>query len=190
MTINDTWGYKRDDDHWKSSESLIRSLCDIASKGGNFLLNVGPNSLGEIPQPEVDRLEAIGQWMKVNGEAIYDTTASPPFPSELGQPVKAKDGYGHETTVSSDNNWRCTAKPGKLYLILFNWPTTGKFELRGLQRQVNQAFLLANHQTVAFHQTAAGLTLNLPAAAPDKVASVICVQIADADAKVALVEKK
>src|SRR5207237_5257382 len=77
MTMNDTWGYKSYDDKWKSPTTLVRNLIDIASKGGNYLLNVGPNSLGEIPQPSVDRLKEIGQWMQTNGEAIYATKASP-----------------------------------------------------------------------------------------------------------------
>jgi len=60
MTMNDTWGYKRDDQNFKSTETLIRNLCDIASKGGNYLLNVGPTSEGVIPPPEVDRLREVG----------------------------------------------------------------------------------------------------------------------------------
>ena len=60
MTMNDTWGYKSYDNHWKSSETLIRNLIDIASKGGNYLLNVGPTSEGVIPQPSVERLREVG----------------------------------------------------------------------------------------------------------------------------------
>ena len=77
MTMNGTWGFKSYDHNWKSIETLIRNLADIASKGGNYLLNVGPTSLGEIPEPSIERLKAVGKWMKVNGEAIYATTASP-----------------------------------------------------------------------------------------------------------------
>lgn len=187
MTINNTWGYKRDDDNWKSPETLIRNLCDIASKGGNYLLNVGPTSTGIIPQPEVDRLEAIGKWMKVNGAAIYGTGPTP-FGAELGKPVKGKSGYGKDIMVSSGNDWRCTTKPGKIYLMIFNWPADGKFELPGLESKVTKAYLLAGHKKLKFNQTDAGVTLDLPMTAPDKIVSVVCVEIADAVAKVAPLE--
>ncbi|MEI7534714.1 MAG: alpha-L-fucosidase [Verrucomicrobiae bacterium] len=184
MTMNNTWGFKRDDDHWKSTEVLIRNLCDIASKGGNYLLNVGPTSEGLIPQPSLERLAEVGAWMKVNGEAIYGSSATV-FGGELGEAVKAKDGYGHETTVSSANDWRCTTKPGKIYLIIFKWPTDGKFVLPGLQSKITKAYLLADRQqALKFGQTGAGATIDLPASAPDKIASVVCLEIADKVAKV------
>ena len=84
MTMNDTWGFKAYDDNWKSSEDLIRKLVDIASKGGNFLLNVGPTPEGLIPAPSIERLEAMGHWMAVNRESIYGTTASPIGAARMG----------------------------------------------------------------------------------------------------------
>ncbi len=183
MTMNHTWGYKSDDHDWKPAATLVFNLCDIASKGGNYLLNVGPTSAGLIPEPSIERLAAVGAWMKVNGDAIYGTTATP-FGAELGEAVKGVSGYGAETLVSSANDWRCTAKPGKLYPIVFNWPKDGKLLLPGLQSKVVKAYLLADGKELKFNQTDAGAVLELPAEAPDKMASVICVEIADPVAKV------
>lgn len=71
MTMNDTWGFKTRDTNWKSAETLIKNLADIVSKGGNFLLNVGPTSDGLIPDASVERLKEMGDWLKINGDAIY-----------------------------------------------------------------------------------------------------------------------
>src|SRR5205823_182898 len=76
-TINDTWGFKKDDHNWKSPQDLIRKLVDITSKGGNYLLNVGPTAEGVIPQPSVERLEAMGAWVGRNGESLYGTRPGP-----------------------------------------------------------------------------------------------------------------
>ena len=70
-TINHTWGYKSYDHDWKSPGAIAFKLVDIVSKGGNYLLNVGPMADGTIPQPSQDILRAVGAWLKVNGEAVY-----------------------------------------------------------------------------------------------------------------------
>jgi alpha-L-fucosidase len=156
MTMNDTWGYRSDDHKWKSSERLIRNLVDIASKGGNFLLNVGPTAEGLIPGPSVERLAAMGKWMKVNSQAIYGTAASP-----IGKPA-----WG-----------RATQKPGKLYLHVFEWPGDGKLTIP-VTNQVTKASLLAEPGR-ALTATASdrGVTIQLPPTAPDPVASVIALDI-------------
>ena len=184
MTLNDTWGFKRDDHNWKSSETLLFNLIDIVSKGGNYLLNVGPTSEGLIPQPSLDRLAEIGQWMKVNGEAIYGAGTSC-FGVEYGHAIMQKDGYGDLHQASGSRDWRCTTKPGKIYLMIFKWPTTGKFELAGLQSKVTKAYLLADRKPLTVIQNESGVSLSLPTESPDKIASVICLEIADQTAKTA-----
>ena len=188
MTMNDTWGYKRDDQNFKSTRTLLRNLCDIASKGGNYLLNVGPTSEGLIPQPEVDRLKEVGAWMKVNGEAIYG--ASPTiFGAEDGSfSATEKDEKGKPRFVAAWD-WRCTAKPGKhflhffkrpgkLYIEIFNWPA-GQITLPAVGGKITKARLLADarHQALKFQQTAQGVTIQLPNNAPDAIASVLCLTV-------------
>lgn len=161
MTMNDTWGYKSDDHNWKSNKGLIQNLADIASKGGNFLLNVGPTAEGLIPDASIERLAAIGEWMKVNNESIYGTTASP-----LG-----KLPWG-----------RCTAKPGKLYLHVFDWPTNLKLEVPGLKKQVSKAYLLADnkHTNLSVRRELKDkIVVRIPREAPDAVNTVVVLEIKD-----------
>ncbi len=177
MTINGTWGYKRDDGNWKSTETLLRNLVDIASKGGNYLLNVGPTSEGIIPQPEIDRLEAVGRWMDVNGESIYGTGPTP-FGAEAGafSPTE-KDKKGQPVFVPTWQ-WRCTTKPGRLYVHVFTWPN-GTLELPAVKNEIRQAYLLsdASHRPLTWKKTATGVAISLPAQAPDAIDSVICLEV-------------
>ncbi|MBN2181584.1 MAG: alpha-L-fucosidase [Sedimentisphaerales bacterium] len=159
MTMNNTWGYVSYDNNWKSTEDLIHKLADIASKGGNFLLNVGPTAEGLIPQPSVERLGAMGQWLQVNGESIYGTTASP-----IGQVP-----WG-----------RCTAKSGRLYLHVFDWPENGKLEVSDLKNNVTKAYLLADKKKAELpfiRKDKENLIISVPLEAPDEINTVIVLEI-------------
>ncbi|MGH2272226.1 alpha-L-fucosidase [Anaerohalosphaeraceae bacterium U12dextr] len=160
MTMNDTWGYKSYDENWKSTQTLLRNLIDIASKGGNYLLNVGPTAEGEIPQPSIERLKQVGAWMKVNGESIYGTTASP----------FAKLPWGRCTK-------KVTARGTTLYLHVFTWPQDGKLLLPGLKSEVKKAYLLANSAALKTQATEEGVVLTLPAQALDPIATVVVVTL-------------
>ncbi|MSR29171.1 MAG: alpha-L-fucosidase [Phycisphaerales bacterium] len=167
MTMNGTWGFSSADENWKSARQLVRDLCDIASKGGNFLLNVGPQSDGRIPAASIERLACIGVWMETNGESIYGTSASPFRQLPWG---------------------RCTQKPlpggaTRLYFHVFDWPSatangTNSLSIPGLESAVTSARLLG---ATAFEATArrvdGGWSIAIPVAAPDTIASVIAVDI-------------
>ena len=174
-TLNHTWGYKKDDNDWKSPEDLTFKLVDIVSKGGNYLLNVGPTSEGVIPQPSQDNLRAVGRWLKVNGESIYGAGPTP-FGDELGTPNPAvKDKQGNPG-FTQKTDWRCTTKPGKLYIHLFKWPA-GSFELAKVQGKVKRAHLLADkHASLKTKQEGDKVTVTLPASAPDKMDSVLVLE--------------
>jgi len=163
-TMNDTWGFKVQDHNWKSVKTLLHLLCDLASKGVNYLLNVGPTAEGLIPKCSIERLKEIGKWMKVNGEAIYATRANP-YPYEL--------------------DWgRITRKRGRLYLLIYKWRR--RLTLLGLRNRVKRAYLLADKrkrpiELTQCHDKAADrheLELKLPAGKPDRHVSVVVVEIA------------
>jgi alpha-L-fucosidase len=177
-TINDTWGYKSYDDHWKQPADIIFKLVDIVSKGGNYLLNVGPTSEGLIPQPSQDILRKVGQWLKVNGEAIYGASPTP-FGQEFGKLNEEKKDQRGQPVFEQAKELRVTAKPGKLYLHLFTWPK--EFTLEGVKGKVTKAHLLADSKTLKFSQTGGKLVVQLPEKAPSELASVIRLDVSGAN---------
>ena len=161
MTMNDHWGYNKNDDNWKSTEDLLHKLADIASKGGNFLLNVGPKADGTFPQESIVRLKAMGDWMRVNGESIYGTSASPFKQLDWG---------------------RCTQKAQKrdtrLYLHVFDWPENGQLVLPGIFNKAKKAFLLASpKKNLGVSRLEDALIIDLPAEAPDPINTVVVLDI-------------
>jgi alpha-L-fucosidase len=173
MTMNDTWGYKQDDTNFKSTETLLRNLIDIASKGGNYLLNIGPMATGEVPLPEVERLQEMGKWLAVNGESVYATQPTL-FGAEAGAfSATEKDKNGNPIFVPSWK-WRSTTAPDKIYVHLFEWPGA-TFHLDKLPRAVTGAYLLADKARAPLKvmKQDDGLKVELPHQAPDPIATVL-----------------
>lgn len=157
MTINRTWAFNKNDRNFKSSRQLIRNLVEVASRGGNFLLNVGPTPEGTI-QPEFEeRLRAIGKWLDRNGDAIYDTTYGPLQGLSFG---------------------RTTAKDRDTFLHIFEWPGTS-LELpgKGLSK-IRSVSMLDSGAPLDFRQDDQRVTIQLPAQAPDPDATVIVLRAA------------
>jgi alpha-L-fucosidase len=153
MTINNTWAYNMHDREFKSAQFLIRGLVEVASRGGNFLLNVGPQPDG-IVQPEFqERLRAIGDWLSVNGDSIYGTTYGP---------------------VQGMVSARTTAKDKRVFVHVFDWPSSA-FVIEGLDAKVISAHLLATGQPLTFRQTEGRLQIDLPSHAPDPNVSTLAV---------------
>jgi alpha-L-fucosidase len=160
QTLNDTWGYSKYDDNWKSPEEIIRRMVTIVSKGGNYLLNVGPTGEGVIPAASINILNSVGEWMHKNSESIYGASPSP-FPAELP--------WGF-----------CTTRGDLLYLHVFDWPGDGILKLKGLNNRIRNAFLLTDKERkLQVNRDKNGqLMILLPESRPDQVNSVVVLQIA------------
>jgi alpha-L-fucosidase len=167
MTLNGHWGYNRFDNKWKSPATVIRNIADIVSKGGNYLLNVGPTALGEIPAEGVAILHQVGAWTTANAAAIYGAGPTP---------------FGEETSAES---WRCTTAPGKLFFTLLKWPGEA-FALPKFPNAIRRAYFLADPTRPL---AAAPGRILLPPAPPAAIAPVLCVEIEGAIAPTAPAEK-
>jgi alpha-L-fucosidase len=158
MTMNRHWGYNAYDDDWKSSEELIHKLIEICSKGGNFLLNVGPTAQGEFPGPCIERLQDMGAWLKVNGASIYGTTKGP-FPY-------LSWGYA-------------TRKGDLLYLHVTDWPKKGKLHVPLTSKVVSAALQVHPDKKLPFKAAQERIVIDLPEVAPDPVATVIVLKLGE-----------
>jgi len=126
---------------------------DIVSKGGNYLLNVGPTAEGVIPQPSIERLEAMGRWLAVNGESIYGSKPGP---------------------VQGRGDIRTTRVDGKVYIHIFNWPADGALRIDGIAGQ--SARLLADGTQLPVAQDGTALVIDLSTAPLDAADTVIVLE--------------
>jgi alpha-L-fucosidase len=175
-TLNHTWGYRKDDHDWKSPGDVTFKLVDIVSKGGNYLLNVGPMADGIIPQDSQDTLRTVGRWLKINGEAVYGTSPSP-WGEELGEPTAkgTKDLRGQPLFLPR-NEWRVTTKPGKLYFTFFQEPRV-PFEVPPMKNAVKRAYQLADGAAVKTTTDGGRTSLHIVRPIVDPMATVVVVEI-------------
>jgi alpha-L-fucosidase len=169
MTLNDSWGFQRADDVWKTPKTIVRNLITCARGGGNYLLNIGPKPDGSVPEESVRILEEVGVWLDRNGKSIYGTER------------------GH---LSSGTLTDYTRRGNTLFVHVYNWPAdTPAAEwlsfyrpatvvaIGGLKTKVQSAKLLADGKAVTFEQNEFSLRLTgLPQTAPDRPATVIQIE--------------
>ncbi len=139
--LNHNWGFDKNDADYKSPSQVLFNLLDVVSKGGNYLLDVGPTASGVIPCAAESNLLAAGRWLKVNGDAVYGAGRSP-FGEGLADYRTVTDANGRKTRLPF-LDWRCTTKPGKLYFTIFHWPGNG-FRLPAFKNEIKRAYLLGD----------------------------------------------
>jgi alpha-L-fucosidase len=163
MTMNRHWGYNKNDDDWKDARTIVFNLCDIASKGGNYLLNVGPTAEGRFPEESVRILREVGRWTKSNGESVYGVSPGPDMRWEA-------------------NIDMVTRRPDKDYLHVFDWPKDGQifyqYPFYKFDRGLKKAYLLVDEtrSPLAVQQFRRSVKIDVPSAAPDPINSVVVVE--------------
>jgi len=163
MTMNHTWGYSKVDHEWKSAQTLIRNLIGTVSKGGNFLLNIGPDGKGNIPPASLERMAEMGKWLKENGKAIYGTGPTP---------FLFQQAWKGTTTTRKDR------KDTLLYLHVYDWPKNGKLRVLGVKNSGCSATLLVKPgQKLPAEKTDNGWVINLPKKAPSKYSSTVVLRV-------------
>ena len=167
-TLNNTWGYKSYDTDWKSTEEMLFWIVEIASKGGNYLLNVGPDGNGVIPAASVKILKEIGAWMKINGEAIYGTNRwttlkEGPVTLEMKSTTYRKD-HGFETVFTPQDFW-FTKKDKYVYTISLALPVNNKVivkSLYGCREQIKNIKQLGGKSFLKWKVDGENVVIDLP----------------------------
>jgi alpha-L-fucosidase len=174
-TINHTWGFRKDDTDWKSPGQIAFKLVDIVSKGGNYLLNVGPTAEGVIPPVSQDILRTVGRWLQTNGEAVYGASPTP-FGEELGEPsAKGYQDVRGDRLIYPQTQWRVTTKPGKLYITFFDEPRAA-FAIPAMKNRITKAYRLADKAPVDMKTENGRTYLSLERPIFDPMATVVVVE--------------
>ncbi len=163
-TVAHSWGFHALDERWKSTSTLLQSLIDNVSLNGNFMLNIGPRSNGEVPHESVQRLLEIGRWLEVNGESIHGSAAFDLRPDQ--------------------HDWgRITSRPTpdgafRLYLHVYDWPFDNRLPLTGITVAPRRAWALGDEGRSPLAVDHDGLltTVSLPTAPPDPRVSVVALE--------------
>ena len=169
MTMNDSWGFNRGDDGWKTPKTIVNNLANCAQGGGNYLLNIGPKPDGSMPAESVAILESVGKWLETNGKSIYGTErGSYSWNSNANYSRRGNTLYIHQHYWPGDT-------PAAQWLPFFQPATV--VAIGGLKTKAKSARLLKTGQNVAFAQDEFSLRLTgLPVQAPDTPATVIEVE--------------
>ena len=167
-TLNNTWGYKSYDNNWKSLNEMLFWIVEIASKGGNYLLNVGPDGSGVIPEASVKILKEIGAWMKINGEAIYGTgrwTAMKEGPTGLEmKSTTYRKEHGFNSVFTPEDFW-FTTKNNSVYVISLTSPVNNKVSVKSLYdycQKIKSIKILGNKEPLKWETSGDKVNITLP----------------------------
>lgn len=167
---NDAWGYAWYDQNWKSPQQILKNLVSTVARGGTYMMNVGPDGKGDIPEFAAASLRASGRWLKRYPQVVYGASPSP---------------WGHALP------WGDVTRQGnRLYLCVYEWPRSGKLFLPGLQTPVRKAALLKGDKRKRLHctQEAGWTCLSLPEHPDETLVSVIELQLDGDDIRVETVQ--
>ncbi len=169
MTMNDSWGFNRGDDGWKTAKTIVNNLANCAQGDGNYLLNIGPKPDGSVPEESVAILESVGKWLETNGKAIYGTERGTySWNSNANYSRRGNTLYIHQHYWPGDT-------PAAQWLPFFQPATV--VAIGGLKTKAKSARLLKTGQKLAFTQDEFSLRVTgLPVQAPDSPSTVIEVE--------------
>ena len=182
-TMNNTWGYRSDDNDWKSTGELLYWLTSITSKGGNYLLNIGPTGEGLFPEESLKRLKDMGDWLRVNGESVYGTAKwrvnheGPTAVSVKG--TESREESGFNVSITQQDFW-FSQKENKLYITSLKWPENNEVLIGSIARltgdeikKIESIGLLGSDEKIMWTIIEKGLKVSLPSIKPNSFGYVL-----------------